>query len=237
MKTSYVDDIARYGFALLEDFVNPQTVELVLEALAKAKIDKVESQRAGKAFGIRNLLNVVPFTRDLANNSSCRSIVEPILGSTARVVRAIYFDKHKHANWKVSWHQDVTIAVQERLETDGYGAWSMKAGIHHVQPPASVLQNMLTLRIHLDDSEASNGALRVLPGTHRYGRLDSRQIQYWRQHRRPVTCSIRSGGAMVMKPLLLHSSMTAVNPRHRRVLHFEYSSVDLPGGLKWFEEL
>ncbi len=235
-KPSYVDVIARDGFAVFEDFLDLETVYILLQALARAKIDCVDSQRAGKAFGIRNLLNIVPFTRDLANNPLCRSIVEPILGSTARVVRGIYFDKHENANWKVAWHQDVTIAVRERIKADGYGPWSIKADIHHVQPPASVLQNMLTVRIHLDDAQESNGALRVLPGTHKYGRLDTCQIQYWKQQQRTVSCLVRSGGAVVMRPLLLHSSIAAVNPGHRRVLHFEYSSIDLPSELKWFEE-
>ena len=89
-----------------------------------------------------------------------------MLGKTARVVRGIYFDKHENANWKVAWHQDLTIAVRERVEVDGYGAWSIKARIHHVQPPVTVLENMLTVRVHLDHTEESNGALRVLPGRH-----------------------------------------------------------------------
>jgi ectoine hydroxylase-related dioxygenase (phytanoyl-CoA dioxygenase family) len=234
---SYVDDIECYGFAVLEDVVDSETINLLLDAVANAKIDSLCSQRAGKTFGIRNLLNVVPFTRELANSSACRSIVEPILGRSARVVRGIYFDKHKNANWKVAWHQDVTIAVRKRIEVEGYGSWSIKAGIHHVQPPVPILQNMLTIRIHLDQAEESNGALRVLPGTHRYGRLDTLQIQYWKQHQPSVTCQVKTGGAMLMKPLLLHSSTTAMNSQHRRVLHFEYSSIDLPGGLKWFEDL
>ena len=216
LKASYINDIEPHGFAILENFLDSETVYFFLQALASAKTDNVESQRAGKAFGIRNLLNAVPFTRDLANSYSCRSIVEPILGSTARVVRAIYLDKHKNANWKVAWHQAVTIAVREKIEIYGYGPWSIKAGIHHVQPPVSVLQNMLTLRIHLDHTPASNGAVRVLPRTHQYGRLDNCQIEYWKQHQRTVTCPVRRGGAMIMRPLLLHSSLAAVNPEHRR---------------------
>lgn len=228
--------IAHDGFAILPELLEPETISLALNALANAKLDNGESQRAGKAFGIRNLLNVVPFTRDLANSSACRSIVEPILGASARVVRGIYFDKHKDANWKVAWHQDLTIAVRERIDVDGYGPWTIKAGIHHVQPPASVLENMLTLRIHLDAADESNGALRVIPGTHKHGRLDAHQIEYWKQHQPPVTCTVNKGGALLMRPLLIHSSTTAANPRHRRVLHLEYSSIDLPGGLRWFEE-
>ena len=214
-----------------------ETISLVVASLANAKLDAGERQRAGKAFAIRNLLNVVPFTRALANSPRCRSIVEPILGREARVVRGIYFDKHKDANWKVAWHQDVTIAVRERFDVDGYGPWSIKAGIVHVQPPASILENMLTLRIHLDQADESNGALRVLPGTHKYGRLDATQIEYWKQQQQPVTCAVKKGGSLLMRPLLLHSSVAAINPGHRRVLHFEYSSMELPEGLTWFEEL
>ncbi len=35
--------------------------------------------------------------------------------------------------------------------------------------------------------------------------------------------------------LVLHASSPALNPTHRRVLHFEYSSATLPPGLEWFE--
>lgn len=237
MKTTDIEHLAQHGFVVLQEFLNAETVSLALVALANAKFDVGESQRAGKAFGIRNLLNVVPFTRDLAHSSACKSIVEPILGREARVVRGIYFDKHKDANWKVAWHQDMTIAVQERFDVDGYGPWSIKAGIHHVQPPASVLENMLTLRIHLDQTDETNGALRVLPSTHKHGRLASSHIDYWKEQQKPITCIVRKGGALLMRPLLLHSSIAAINPGHRRVLHFEYSSIDLPGGLRWFEGL
>jgi hypothetical protein len=237
MKITDIEHLAQHGFVVLQEFLDGETSSLAAAALANAKLDIGKSQRTGKAYGIRNLLNVVPFTRDLANSSACRSIVEPILGREARVVRGIYFDKHKDANWKVAWHQDMTIAVRERFDVDGYGPWSIKAGINHVQPPVSVLENMLTLRIHLDQADETNGALRVLPGTHKHGRLDPPQINYWKKQQQPVTCAVKKGGALLMRPLLLHSSVAAVNPGHRRVLHFEYSSIDLPGGLKWFEQL
>jgi hypothetical protein len=232
MNTNYVREIEQNGFAILEAVVEPETVKQLVEAVASARVG---GQRAGVAFGIRNLLNTVPFTREIANSGSLRSLVDPILGSAARVVRGIYFDKHKDANWKVAWHQDLTIAVRERLEVEGYGPWSMKAGITHVQPPAQVLENMLAIRLHLDHTDESNGALRVLPSTHKSGRLEADQIQHWKDHEKVVTCSVGSGGVMVMRPLLLHSSSAAVNPVHRRVLHFEYSSANLPSGLKWFE--
>lgn len=235
MKQDYVNSVMRQGFAVVENAIPTGVVSDLLDILASAKMDDRTSQRAGKAFGIRNLLNCVPATRDLANSAACRNLVEPVLGSTARVVRGIYFDKHRDANWKVTWHQDLTIAVREKVDVDGFGPWSVKAAIHHVQPPVSILENMLTVRLHLDHTDKTNGALRVLPGTHQHGRFDAEQIEYWKQRRSVFTCTATIGGALLMRPLLLHSSPAAIDPKHRRVLHFEYASTDLPDGLEWFE--
>ena len=233
---SYTSKIERNGFVILENAVDGDTLTALEKELQHLEIDHLASQRAGKAFGLRNLTTAAPLTRDLANSNELGSIVHSVIGDSARVVRAIYFDKHKDANWKVAWHQDLTIAVREKVDVEGFRAWSTKAGITHVQPPVEVLEHMLTLRIHLDDTSEANGALRVLPGTHRHGRLDPEQIQYWKQHRNLVTCSVRRGGVLAMRPLLLHSSLPALNPTHRRVLHFEYAAIDLPAGLEWFEK-
>ena len=231
---NYVDEVARAGFAVIEGVVDADRVESLIQDLAKARINSRGSQRGGLTFGLRDLLNEVPSTRVLANSPLLKSVVEPITGSNSRVVRAIYLDKHKEANWKVAWHQDLTIAVRKRVYVEGFGSWSIKAGITHVQPPVPVLNNIAALRIHLDDAGETNGALRVIPASHLQGRLDPTQIQHWKKER-IVTCSIKAGGVIVMRPLLLHSSLPSLNPQHRRVLHFEYASINLPAGLEWFE--
>lgn len=63
--------------------------------------------------------------RELATSSLIRALVEPILGPNFFPVRGILFDKIPGANLKVPWHQDVTIAVQEKIEAEGFGPWSM----------------------------------------------------------------------------------------------------------------
>ena len=233
---NYTTEIERDGLAILENAIDSHTLTTLEKELQHLEIDHLASQRAGKAFGLRNLTTAVPLTRDLANSNELKSIVHAVLGKSARVVRAIYFDKHKDANWKVAWHQDLTIAVREKVDVEGFRAWSIKAGITHVQPPDAVLAHILTLRVHLDDTSEANGALRVLPGTHRHGRIDPDQIQYWKQQQNVVTCSVKRGGVVAMRPLLLHSSLPSLNPTHRRVLHFEYAAIDLPAGLEWFEK-
>lgn len=227
---NYITDLQQHGFAVLEPVLEPDRIDNLLQEIAR--VENVSNLRAG----IRNLLNVAPSIRTLANSDPFRSIVGSILGDEARVVRGIYFDKHKDANWKVLWHQDLTIAVRERVDVDGYGPWSIKAGIQHVQPPASILRDMLTLRLHLDDTDETNGALRVLPGSHARGRLSASDIESWKQNHPAVVCAVKKGGLMIMKPLLVHSSHSTVTARHRRVLHLEYSAAELPAGLSWFEE-
>ena len=104
-----------------------------------------------------------------------------------------------------------------------------------MQPPPQILGSMVTVRLHLDDCSADNGALRVLPGSHLQGELSTEAISAWIRQQQPVTCEISTGGALLMRPLLLHASAPAKNPSHRRVLHVEYAATELPNGLKWSE--
>ena len=133
----------------------------------------------------------------------------------------------------MTWHQDLTIAVRERHEVPGFAFWSEKAGVMHVQPPVSILENMLAVRLHLDDCGPDNGPVRVLPGSHRHGRIAESEIPAWRQRVAEVVCTVPRGGVLLMRPLLLHASSPAVSPSRRRVVHIEYAADGLPGGLEW----
>jgi len=159
--------------------------------------------------------------------------VEEVLGPGAFAVRGILFDKTPDANWKVPWHQDLSIAVKEQIEVSGFGPWSLKAGVVHVQPPTGVLESMLAVRLHLDDCGPANGPLRVLSGTHRFGRLEAGSIERLRGEFNEVTCPVASGGALLMRPLILHASSAAKEPGRRRVVHLEFAAAELPGGLEW----
>ena len=152
-------------------------------------------------------------------------------------VRAILFDKTPDANWKVAWHQDLTIAVQEKHDLLDHGPWSLKDGVVHVQPPMPLLESMITLRLHLDDTPADNGALKVLPGSHRHGRLDAKAIAALRNSTSEHVCEARAGDILLMKPLILHASSASSNPGHRRVVHVEYAPPNLlHPSLSWAEQ-
>jgi ectoine hydroxylase-related dioxygenase (phytanoyl-CoA dioxygenase family) len=137
----------------------------------------------------------------------------------------------------VRWHQDVTLCVSERIEIPGWGPWSAKQGLPHVQAPARVLAQMLSLRLHVDANTRETGALRVISGTHRLGRLSQQDIDRLRATQEAEICEGPAGSVLVMRPLLLHASSPAARPSHRRVLHFEFAPDDLlPSGLSWAQE-
>ena len=184
--------------------------------------------------GRRGLL-ALPAIAELARSARVLELVRPHLPSEPFPVRVIYFDKSPEMNWLVPWHQDLTLALRARAEVPGFGPWSVKDGIPHVQPPIELLQQMLTVRLHLDDADENNGALRVLPGSHRFGRLDAAQIQALRDEHADFLCAASAGDALLMRPLLLHASSRSNSDRHRRILHIEYASFALPSGLEWNE--
>jgi ectoine hydroxylase-related dioxygenase (phytanoyl-CoA dioxygenase family) len=227
-------DFEQNGFAIVPNVLDAAMVTTLLDNLARVRLNDAVKHRAGRAFGIRRLLELVPAVRALAESETLRALVDPVLSDQAIVVRGIFFAKTPVANWKVPWHQNTLIAVRAKREVAGFSAWSIKAGVIHVQPPVEILNSILTVRLHLDATDETNGALRVLPGSHRHGVLSDEAIQQWKANQPAVLCSVSSGSALLMHPLLLHASSVATNPTHRRVLHLEYSAATLPAGLEWY---
>jgi ectoine hydroxylase-related dioxygenase (phytanoyl-CoA dioxygenase family) len=229
----FVEEIARDGYAVLLEVVTAAELERLREALSDAMSTLGERRRGGDRYAVRNLLRDVPAVRELAHSPTLSAIAEAVLGPEARPVRGILFDKPPAANWAVPWHQDVTIAVRERVDLSGWGPWTTKAGVLHVQPPASVLEQMLAIRLHLDACGEENGPLLVLPGSHAEGRLDTEAIAGWKTRVQRVSCTGPAGSAVLMRPLLLHASASATAPAHRRVVHLEYAAGPLPPPLSW----
>ncbi len=225
------------GYAIVEDDVPNGTVAGLIGSLDSNLSDASSLQRRSSVYGGRNLLRDIPLVREFAESETVRSLVEPILGTGAFAVRGLFFDKTSSANWPVNWHQDRTIAVREKRETKGFGPWTVKAGVPHVQPPIEILENMLTVRLHLDNCDETNGPLRVIAGSHRAGFLDAEAIASWTASTPAMDCLLGQGGIVLMRPLLLHSSARATRPHHRRVIHLEFASETLPYGLEWFESL
>jgi ectoine hydroxylase-related dioxygenase (phytanoyl-CoA dioxygenase family) len=220
--------VERDGFAVVPNVLSHAEIDR-LRSILDASPAEARSRRAGA----RNLLDVAE-VRILAASPRIRSLVQPIVGPSAIPVRALFFDKTPQANWPVLWHQDLTIAVSERHDRQGFGPWSTKAGVTHVEPPADLLATMLTVRLHLDDCHADNGPLRVVAGSHAQGRLSRDRIHAMRETVAEQTVIAPLASALLMRPLLLHASSPARHPDRRRVVHIEFARKDLlPLPLTW----
>jgi hypothetical protein len=215
--------IEQSGFAIVPQILPPSSRRTLIELLGPVT-----------GAGRRGLL-AMPAVAQLASSSTILDLIRPHLPSEPRAVRAIYFDKSPDTNWLVAWHQDLTLALRAQADAPGFGSWSIKDGIPHVQPPIELLERMLTIRLHLDDCDETNGALKVLPGSHRFGRLPAERITELRAQHPEVICCASAGDALLMRPLLLHASSRSKSARHRRVLHIEYAAFPLPAGLVWHE--
>jgi ectoine hydroxylase-related dioxygenase (phytanoyl-CoA dioxygenase family) len=218
-----IQNVEQNGFAVVPSCIDESTVQRLRDLIGETRHAQ------------RNLL-ALSEVRDLAASQPVREIIGTILGSKCFAVRGIFFNKTRISNWKVVWHQDLTIAVRKRQDVQGFGPWTLKAGVLHVQPHAEIMERMLAIRIHLDDSALDNGPLQIIPGSHKTGRLSTEQIETW-QRTGCVTCTVPSGGALVMRPLLLHASSACVVSKPRRVIHLEFSAEELPQGLEWHDRV
>jgi ectoine hydroxylase-related dioxygenase (phytanoyl-CoA dioxygenase family) len=211
---SWKKDLQQSGFAIIPDLFDRGELAALISG-----IDGVHRSRAG----IRHLLGEKTVVA-LANEPRLLGIARQPLGEDAVPFRATLFDKSPDSNWLVVWHQDTALPLHLRKDIPGWGPWSVKAGIHYAHAPASALEKILALRVHLDDSTAQNGPLRVLPGTHRMGLLSDDRISELATTIHAVDCTVESGGILAMRPLIVHSSSKLSAELRRRVLHIEYAT-------------
>lgn len=219
-------DFNESGFELIDDFIPADLASLIINDV---ETDLLKCTGGG----IRNAEKKFSSISNLASSAYIIGQAEKYLPGRATLVRAIVFDKSPENNWLVAWHQDKTVSVSSKFEADGWGPWSVKDGVYHVQPPLDVLEKMVTFRIHLDESNLQNGCLKVIPGSHSLGILPQDKIHVVATTK-PATFIIAPVlSALVMRPNLLHASSKGANPSRRRVLHLEYSSYELVNGIRW----
>ncbi|MGB8698828.1 MAG: phytanoyl-CoA dioxygenase family protein [Thermosynechococcaceae cyanobacterium] len=182
--------------------------------------------------GKRNLL-LTHWCISLARMLASHPVLEPLLPTAAVAIQCTLFEKSPERNWLVSLHQDLSIPVASRINHSAVRGWSEKEGVLYVQAPAAVLADMVAVRLQLDESGPNDGALRVVPGSHLYGRLDDAEVKRLRDNMGEIVCPVPKGAALVIRPLLLHGSSKLTQLHMRRVLHFLFAPPVLPFGLRW----
>ncbi|MFZ6819184.1 phytanoyl-CoA dioxygenase family protein [Undibacterium sp. Ji22W] len=214
------------GFHIVDDFISTAWRQAILEEMAQS----IEMSRGG---GIRNIDKKLKTVEAYLHSVEFQQKSEAFLPPNAALVRAILFNKSAESNWYVSWHQDKTVSVSARFEDPEWRAWSVKEEIIHVQPPFTVLENMVTIRVHLDAASKDNACLQVITGSHQLGVLNAEQIHEIVAQSTPHFCETKRDAALIMRPHLLHASSKSKLPDSRRVLHFEFSTWRLPDGIHW----
>ncbi len=223
------------GFSVLANIFSDIEIENILTVINSADTSKATFRKSNDLFAIRQFLKEIPQVSELLFTDKFKNIIKSIIGENVFVIKSIYFDKPEKSNWFVSYHQDLTISVNKKADIPGYSQWTKKQNQSAVQPPLEVLDSIYTIRIHLDDTDENNGALKIIPGSHRKGIYRPETID-WTAEQEAI-CSVPKGGVMFMRPLLLHSSSRATNNKQRRVIHLEFSNTELAPELQWEEKM
>lgn len=144
-----------------------------------------------------------------------------------------YFNKTATSDWLVAFHQDRSIPVMPSAAAQQQSGWSQKEGMTFVHGPDILLKQLIAVRLHLDDSTLENGPLRVIPRSHQYGTLTPESAKEIRDSCQEEALLVEKGGAIAMRPLILHASSKSQVEKPRRVLHFLFAPSTLPNGLEW----
>lgn len=227
--------IREKGFTVINNIFSDHEIRRIIDVIQNIDTAKETLRKSEDLFAIRQFLKEVPEVQDLIFTENMKMVIREIFGNQYFVVKSIYFDKPETSNWYVAYHQDLTISVDQKMQLEGFGPWTTKQNQFAVQPPLDILENIYTIRIHLDDTDENNGALKVIPVSHAKGIYRPETID-WTIETEEI-CNVESGGIMIMKPLLLHGSNRTTNGNRRRVIHIEFSDRQLPDGLNWSEKM
>lgn len=212
-------DFEKQGFFIASQQLS--CVEALLQCIESVKPNPEYPQslrlRNNKLYAIRNLIQISPQIKNILHRTFIKDIVENLCGEKATIIHSLFFDKIPQANFHVPFHQDVVIPCRDDNTT------KIVTGVSHKQLPSKILQQLIAVRIHLDDNNESNGPLEVIPGSHNYGILSDVEIKNSVSQQKAHTCITRRGGVLVMKPLLLHSSKRSISLHPRRVIHLVFS--------------
>ena len=233
--TIYKTELEQKGFVVIPEIYTDTDIMEIEDVINKAYKNADTFRKSADLFAIRQFLNEVPETKEYLFNSKLQNVINQLFGENYFPIKSIYFDKPGNSNWFVAYHQDLTISVDKKIKVDNFGPWTVKQNQFAVQPPLTILENIYTIRIHLDETNENNGALKVIPASHRKQIYRPETIDW--NIETEVICNVPKGGIMIMKPLLLHASGRTTNSSNRRVAHIEFSNIKLPEPLQWSEKI
>ncbi|WP_281235210.1 phytanoyl-CoA dioxygenase family protein [Flavobacterium gelatinilyticum] len=231
------EEIHSEGFSIINNVFTESEIENIISLIEKTTGNNPENSTFRKSqdlFAIRQFHKEVPETLPFIFNQNVQDIIESNFGKGYFITKSIYFDKPENSNWFVAYHQDLTISVDKKADVQNFENWTVKQNQFAVQPPAEILEDNFTIRIHIDKTTKDNGALKVINNSHSKGIVRIENFDF--KNEKETICEVEKGGIMIMKPLLFHASNKTTNNERRRVIHIEFSKKQLPSGLEWSEK-
>lgn len=218
-------DLIEDGFSIVENIFDEIYLDKIKSFLNENEFSFYERQL---------FLRFPQLQKIVFSNSKFLKLYNSICDSNYFLTKSIFFNKPSNSNWFVNYHQDLSISVKNKIKYDGFDGWTLKKGQLGVIPPISILENIITFRIHLDDTNSNNGVLKVISKSHKKGiiRID-KDFDIFNQGEEKV-CNVNKGGVMLMSPLLLHSSQRSKSENERRVIHLEFCNQEVP--MNWLEK-
>ncbi|HEY2409965.1 MAG TPA: phytanoyl-CoA dioxygenase family protein [Polyangiaceae bacterium] len=215
------------GFVCCRDAVDDRALARLLGACAPIAGLERSRSRSGATYGIRGLLWSSTRLRFELETSGVSALAQSFLGA-AFPIDAIFFDKQLDANWSVPGHQDRLMPI----ETGTGVPKTIRNDVAYAEPSTETLGELVVLRVHFDAVGPDDGALEVVPGSHRRGVLETDAIRAVPlSDYRP--CVVGRGDVLVLRPLLLHRSGRRASAGHRRVLHIVYAATQPSDGPRW----
>ena len=206
------EQFSRDGYSIVENILSAEDLGKLVTSLEE--LPRIKA-------GTRNLLSH-SWCKELVDKVKNHATIHPLLPRDAAAVQCTYFRKTEDANWLVAPHQDKVIPVSQRIASPQWNGWSVKEGILYAQPPREILEQLVAVRIHLEPNTERNGPLRIIPGSHISASSPRPEVE----------CTVGEGGAVVMRPLVVHASSKLLQGS-RRVLHFLFGPRNLPNGAEW----
>lgn len=213
------------GYAIYPGVIEPEECEVVKLSISASRTHPARA-------GTRHLMSNAAVSA-MARDPRLKLIAAEFVGSAPVPFSATLFEKTGQANWLIAWHQDTALPIANAFEAEGWGPWSKKSGVCFAHAPAWALLRVIALRLHLDDSGADNGPLRVIPWSHGEGVLRDPEVLARAAAVQPVDCLVNRGGVIAMRPLLIHASSKSIRDLPRRVLHILYADcIELAPGVE-----
>jgi len=129
------------------------------------------------------------------------------------------------------WHSKVTAK-----EAGVGGAWEWHQDYGYWYMTGCPYPDMMSVMVALDPSTEANGCLKVLSGSHKFGRLDHvrdksgqakadpDRVAWAEQNLETVSCELQPGDGMFFHSNLLHSSGPNLSDRRRWLLIYCYNA-------------